>query len=94
MNLVEMSFWAQQKPFSIYYHCMGLNIWQYDPSMSMFIHERPIHPTSTSHFALIFLQGAYLGTFPKLYLNLVFSKICKINDRKNHTVHCFQTLSQ
>ena len=49
----------------------------------------PAHSTSTSNFALIILQG----TFPKLSLNLIFCKICKINDRKNHTVHCFQTLS-
>ena len=53
----------------------------------------PIHSTLTANFALIFLQGAYQVTFPKLSLNLVFCKIFKVNDRKNHTVHCFQTLS-
>ena len=67
------------------------------PSMSMFIHKRPNSSHFTIKFSIDLSSGSLSGYFSQIafkFCKLFFHKICKINDRKNHTVQCFQTFSQ
>ena len=88
MNLVEMSFWVQQKPFSIYHHCMGLSIWQY-ACKYVNVHPWKAQFTPLPHQIL---HWSFFRELIRVSLNLFFCKIFNINDIKRPCCSLFSNI--